>query len=120
MTHSAAVLLTSFVISLGKVVEIDETAVLKAKYQRESILNRPTIWVFGLLERKTEKIAMFQVVKCDATTLLLIIQRSVALGTTIVSDGWTAYRRISKLRKSHGVINHKLNFVDPRDSSVHT
>ena len=45
----------------GKVVEIDETAVLKAKYQRESILNRPTIWVFGLLEQKTEKVTHFYI-----------------------------------------------------------
>ncbi|EFO89542.1 hypothetical protein CRE_22620 [Caenorhabditis remanei] len=107
----------------GKFVEIDETAMFRAKYNRGHMVDRPTVWVFGLLERQTNKIAMFQVVKRDARILLPIIRRHVKPGTTIISDGWAAYRRISQIpgrRYKHKVINHKLHFVSPTDPTVHT
>ncbi|EFP02096.1 hypothetical protein CRE_05376, partial [Caenorhabditis remanei] len=64
----------------GKFVEIDETAMFRAKYNRGHMVDRPTVWVFGLLERQTNKIAMFQVVKRDARILLPIIRRHVKPG----------------------------------------
>lgn len=39
-----------------------------------------------------------------------------------MSDGWAAYGGISSLSGGfgHGVVNHKYNFVDPNDRSIHT
>ena len=53
--------------------------------------------------------------KRDAATLLPIIQAHVAPGTTIHSDEWAAYRRISALPgiAGHSTVNHSLNFIDP-------
>ncbi|EGT59201.1 hypothetical protein CAEBREN_31982 [Caenorhabditis brenneri] len=65
---------------------------------------------------------MFQVTRRDARTLLPIIERHVAPGTTIITDGWSAYREINKMSKGfkHHVINHNLHFVDPRNKKIHT
>ena len=51
----------------------------------------------------------------DAATLLPIIQQHTLPGTTIWSDDWAAYNRISTLPgiTGHEVINHSLHFVTP-------
>ncbi|EGT47493.1 hypothetical protein CAEBREN_05240 [Caenorhabditis brenneri] len=126
-----------YIFFSGKIVEIDETLVVRAKYNRGRNLNRKQIWVFGMIERGSKKVVMFRVQKRDAATLLPIIEKYVLpgniskcscffkyvfLGTTVMSDGWAAYGGISSLSGGfgHGVVNHKYNFVDPNDRSIHT
>ncbi|EFO89421.1 hypothetical protein CRE_19942 [Caenorhabditis remanei] len=65
---------------------------------------------------------MFRVPKRDSATLLPIIHKYVLPGTTIVSDGWRAYGGIERMQSGyhHLFVNHKTNFVDPTERSVHT
>ena len=47
----------------------------------------------------------------DAATLLPIINRHVAPGTTVWSDQWADYNRVASLSNvnSHGTVNHSIN-----------
>eukprot|EP00360_Condylostoma_magnum_P001248 CAMPEP_0168313604 /NCGR_PEP_ID=MMETSP0210-20121227/3074_1 /TAXON_ID=40633 /ORGANISM="Condylostoma magnum, Strain COL2" /LENGTH=92 /DNA_ID=CAMNT_0008272261 /DNA_START=536 /DNA_END=814 /DNA_ORIENTATION=+ len=60
------------------VVEIDES-----KFAKDSVNGA---WVFGLLERHSKRTYMEVVKKRDEATLLGIISKICAPGTTIVSD----------------------------------
>ncbi|KAF1767306.1 hypothetical protein GCK72_007265 [Caenorhabditis remanei] len=106
----------------GTIVEIDESAMYKAKYHRGHMLRRPTIWIFGMLERGTGKAAMFVVPRRNRRTLFPLIQAHVRPQTLIVSDGWKAYGGLKTLQQKydHKWVNHKVNFVDPMDRRVHT
>ena len=57
----------------------------------------------------------------DAATLLPIIRRHVASGSTVWSDEWSAYNRVSSLPNvnNHGVVNHSFEFINPT-TGVHT
>ena len=46
-------------------------------------------------------------------TLLPIIQTYILPGTTVLSDEWRAYRRITSIGMIHKTVNHSVNFVDP-------
>ena len=52
--------------------------------------------------------------RCDAATLLPIIQAHTAPGSIVHSDNWAAYRRVQQLGNvaTHSVVNRSLHFVD--------
>jgi hypothetical protein len=58
-------------------------------------------WVVGLVEEGTNNVLMFYVERRDAPTLIQIIKDNVYEKTTIVSDGWPAYRGIVHLGYQH-------------------
>ena len=56
----------------------------------------------------------------DAATLLPLIQHHIRPGSTIYSDEWKAYSRITATTgMSHETVNHSLHFVDPA-TGAHT
>ena len=97
----------------GTVVEIDEAKFGKQKYHRGRVVQGS--WVLGGIERGSTSCFMKVLPnnKRNALTLLPIIQRHVAPGTTIITDCWKAYRGLPTLGYVHHTVNHSRNFVDP-------
>jgi transposase-like protein len=105
----------------GTIVEVDESLVARRKYNRGRATSQK--WVFGGIQRQVDGTcnAFVEFVQDRReTTLLAIIQKRILCGTTIISDGWAAYRNLSKHGYFHHVINHSQNFVDPINPSIHT
>ena len=50
------------------------------------------IWIFGLVERHSNRLLLFPVVNRKEETLTAILRKHVALGSTIYSDGWSSYQ----------------------------
>jgi len=106
----------------GGVVEIDESLMRTPKHHR----GHPgeSRWVFGIYDRNTHNGYLEFVADRTADTLLPIIQRRIAPGATIHSDGWAAYGRIADLpvepKFKHRVVVHDDAFVDPDDPDLHT
>jgi hypothetical protein len=74
-----------------EVVEIDETKYFKSKYNRERMLNRQYDWVFGMLERGTNKVRLFNVADYTAAKILSIVADNMEVGNMIISYAWSAY-----------------------------
>ena len=106
----------------GVIVEIDETFFVKQKYNRGRELRQ--IWLFGGIERESKKKFIVPLHRQDqdrsARTLIPLIKQYIKSGSIVISDGWLAYKNLSKEGYTHRVINHSENFVDPDDPTVHT
>ena len=98
------------------------SAAFHAKYNRGDMLGRTYDWVFGMLERGTNKVRLFHVANRTAATLLPIIAANVEVGSTIVSDGWAVYGGVLNLQQQYNYqwVNHNVHFVDPTNPIVHT
>ncbi|CAF4670712.1 unnamed protein product [Rotaria socialis] len=105
----------------GHIVEIDESAWTKRKYNRGRLVSNQ--WVFVGIDRDTRECFAVLVDQRDAATLLPIIHQYIRAGTTIYSDQWAAYNGIANGpgpdRYNHQTVNHSVNFVDPT-TSTHT
>ena len=103
-------------------VQIDESLFAKVKHFVGKDLARKQVWVFGMVDVKPDVIYFECVPDRTALTLLSIIYEHVVPDTTVNSDCWASYNKISLLHQSrikHQTVNHKYNFVDPT-SSTHT
>ena len=73
--------------------------------------------MFGMVDTsQSPALGYMQIVdRRDAATLLPIINDHVAPGTSVHSDKWVTYNRISSLSNvgSHSTVNHSVTFVDP-------
>jgi hypothetical protein len=96
----------------GKIVEIDETLMFKRKNNMGRVVQQ--FWIFGMYEIETKRGYLLHVHDRTADTLVPIIKRWIAPGSTIHSDGWLAYSNLSLLGYNHLVVNHRKNFVDPQ------
>uniref|UniRef100_A0A915DLQ9 ISXO2-like transposase domain-containing protein n=1 Tax=Ditylenchus dipsaci TaxID=166011 RepID=A0A915DLQ9_9BILA len=102
----------------GTIVEVDETFVSHAKYNRgrDPGAKRSTIKIFGGVERGTRKCFMVDVPDTKKETLWPYILNYILPGTTIMSDGLRSYYGLENaegMDYEHGVVEHMYNFVDP-------
>ena len=102
------------------VVEIDETLMVKRKYNCGRELSQ--VWLFGGIERVSKKIFIIPLVdqKRDAATLIPLIHKYIKAKSIIISDAWKAYAKLSEYDYTHQVINHSENFVNPLNKNIHT
>ncbi len=92
-------------------VEIDESKFGKRKYHHGRRVDG--CWVFGGIERDSNK-CFFEIVEDRTTdTLLEIIKRNIKPGTTIISDCWKAYACLKDHGYTHLTVNHSKEFVNP-------
>ena len=80
-------------------------------------------WVFGAVERGSNKCLLTEVEDRRAATLERIVQRWILPGTRIISDAWRGYQNLNNIAGgiyTHEVVVHQRNFVDPDDPGVHT
>ena len=71
----------------GEIVEIDESLMIKRKYNRGQMRLQHQQWVFGMYERESKIGIIIMVDRRDAATLIPIIQEYVRPGSIIHSDG---------------------------------
>ena len=104
------------------IVELDESVISKRKYSRGRLMKEQ--WVFGGIQRAISGVKPFfmeMVPNRTAMTLLEVIKRRIATGTTIMTDGWRSYGTISRHNGyTHFVVNNSVNFVDQTGRNVHT
>ena len=104
----------------GKIVEVDESCFARSKSRKGR--KSPQQWVFGGIERGSKKMFLVKVKCRDTVSLIAQIRKHVKIGTTIISDKWSAYdtHQLTDLGYKHSSVNHSENFVDKKDKNVHT
>ena len=117
---------TGLLGGVGKIIELDESKFGKRKYNRGKRVDGS--WLFGMIELGTVenptpegnfRLEICPSNKRDEATLIPLIQKHIAPGTTIYTDGWGAYCNLEKYGYKHMTVNHSLNFKNP-DTGVHT
>ncbi|KAG0436895.1 hypothetical protein DMUE_3986 [Dictyocoela muelleri] len=111
-------ILTESMSKLGgedKIVEIDETVVVKRKYNKGRI--KRTKWLFGCIERGSNNFLIRNIDNRTKDELLRVIQETVLENTQIHSDMWSSYMSIfsSSQDYTHLSVNHSQNFVNPEN-----
>lgn len=102
----------------NKIIEIDETALSKRKYNKGRSLR--TIWCIGGIERKTNKVFFTTSLYRNSKKIDAIIEKYVEKESTIYTDMWRGYKNLSNLGYNHKTVNHSENFLNPIDRDIHT
>nr|XP_011443777.2 uncharacterized protein LOC105339761 [Crassostrea gigas] len=96
---------------LHGIIEIEESLFgRRVKFHRGNPNRGLKIWIFGMVEHDSNTLIIYPV--CDRTeeTLLPIIERHVEKGSTIYSDGWSAYCKLNESGYEHFTVIHKYSF----------
>lgn len=97
--------------TLSGEIEIDESLFgRKVKYNKGNPHKGLRVWVFGMVERATNSLILYPVHDRRAKTLLPLIERHVQPGSTIYSDGWSAYCPLNEMGYRHFTVLHKYTF----------
>ena len=98
------------------IVEIDESLYARVKHHVGKDLVRQQIWCYGMVDRKNDNCYLQLVPNRTAETLLAITYDHTLPFTTMFSDKFASYNKLSELHDNtikHTTVNHSLNFVDP-------
>ncbi|GFU56455.1 putative isxo2-like transposase domain protein [Trichonephila clavipes] len=93
------------------IVEIDESMFGKRKHNRGKRVKGT--WVFGVIERSTNKCLFHVVQNKSKDTLLASIKSNKKEGTAIISDCRKSYDCLEDEGFLHLLVNHKMYFKDP-------
>lgn len=94
----------------GIIVEIDESKFGKRKYHRGHGVDG--VWMLGMVEKTPERrIILIHVPVRNRATLERIIMKYVRHGSTVRTDKWGGYARLSSLGYIHETVNP--SFKDP-------
>ena len=98
-------------------VEIDECLFVKRKYHRGRILANQKWIVAGVVRGNIKSHFIEFVRNRKRSTMLEVISRRVAPGSTIITDEWRGYLELSTILVSknftHKTVNHSMFYVDP-------
>jgi len=91
-------------------IEIDESAFgHRNKYHRGAQRGNQ-VWVFGMVERDSNRLILYPVEQRSADTLIPIIKRHVEEGSIIFSDSWAAYVSLNDENYNHYTVCHTTSF----------
>ena len=92
-------------------VEIDGSLLgRKMKYHRGNPRPGLHVWIFGMGERQSNMVILYPVGDSTKQSLIPLIKRQVAPGSTIYSDGWSAYCDLNSIGYKHFTQLHKYSF----------
>ncbi|RWS20479.1 hypothetical protein B4U80_03076 [Leptotrombidium deliense] len=102
-------------------VEVDETFLTKRKYNKGRITRGHDLVLFGMYCRETKEGLYFHVPNKRKQVLWAFMERYIAPGTKIMSDGAPMYVGCEALDfASHDVVIHKHEFVRSDNPNIHT
>jgi len=120
-THLYCILHSKTIGGPGHIIEIDETCMVKRKYNRGRYTESMHTWYFGGIDRTTRDFFIVQVPDRKKKTLVPIIRSMIIQGTTIYSDSWSSYKKLCDEGYYHDAVNHSIGeFVNPDDHSINT
>ena len=103
----------------NSIVEVDESAIgRKRKFHRGAFRGSGIKWVFGIIDRNTQKCHIQYVPNCQRPTLYPIIDRFVRLGSIIHSDEFSTYRTLNQEGYTHKSVNQTENYVSPNGTHI--
>ena len=92
-------------------IEIDESLFgRRIKHHRGNPTSGLRIWIFSMVERATNTMIMYPVNDRLRSNLLPIIQRHEVPGSTMNSDGWSAFCDLNSEGYRHFTVLHKYTF----------
>ena len=91
-------------------VQTDESLAHPKRTCGHRVRGVPQRWILGAIDTTTNDAYLVDVPRrCDAATLLPIIQRSVLPGSTVWTDEWAAYRQLTaQTGLAHATVNHSI------------
>lgn len=95
----------------GLIVEIDENMFGKKKYKHRSLMGDK--WVYGGIERGTDKCFMVVVSERSENVLLDVIREYVRPGTIIISECWRKYNCLEQPEYVNLTVNENYILKDP-------
>ena len=104
---------------VNEIVEILETHLYRRKNHTVRVFKSECVRLVCGICRSTKKVFVTIVSNRTKETLSNVIKQYVAPGSKVITDCWAGYVDVKK-DFEHLTVNHKYNFINPEDASVHT